>query len=825
MFKKLTVFLFIFVSLSFSQIFDHQPDERNRVYDVQNISIEVRLDLKAKKVEGKVTTLIKSITENLESFKVDAVGMNVKSVKGWIFSATDNQQEALDFEDMRYEYDGQEITIFPGKAIKNGFPYMYEIEYTVINPEKGMYFIGPSETFPDKPYQVWTQGEGEDNRYWFPCYDYPNDMAATEVIVTVDSIYETLSNGRLEKKRRNSDGTITWQWVQEKPHVSYLVMLAVGNWDKIEESWDGIPVISYVPPGKSEWGKRSYRHTVDIIEFFSEYIGYRYPWEKFSQVVVEDFIYGGMENTGAVVLFSGSVYDEFTEPDYDATGLVAHEIAHHWWGNVVTCRNWSEIWLNESFATYFQALYFEYLYGKDEFDYGIYRNGQGAIWTDSAVSRKPVYSNEGHSANTYGKGSVVLNMLRYLIGDDNFRNFINAYIVRNEHKPVSTGDLIDALHYVMDGQNKITQKMPASWKWFFDEWIYRAGQPEYKVKYEYNNNELIVEVHQIQRLDSSSVFRTPVPVTIITSTGKQDILLESSEKTSVHKFKLSSKPLSVIFNKGNKVLCKLYFSKPKSDWLYQLKNSPDAIDRITAITGLKDFLNDDEIINALFETARNDKFWGVRTEAVQTLGKSDKILNNERYIEYFEKENDSRVRRAYINFLGNIFENKRTLLKRPEIWESFLKNIIETEESYYTVADAITALSKLLPPERIYETIITYINRDSHTDIIRRSVIQALDRSNSPEVLKVLLKYGDMGSTARVRNTAISLLRKYLNNSEVERFLINKIKENTRSTQRIILDLIEESGNQIYKNVLNELISVSKDKHFRKKVEEVLKKL
>lgn len=829
MLKKFFSIYFLFLSFSFSQIFDHEPDERKRNYDVQSISIEVKIEVKQKTVDGRVTALIKSLTDGLTGFSVDAVGMNIKSVKGWVLSATDDPEQAIQFNDIKYEYDGEKILIYPDVPVKKGYPFMYEVEYSVTNPEKGMYFIGPSEIFPDKPYQVWTQGEGEDNRYWFPCYDYPNDMASTELIVTVDSLYETLSNGRLEKKRRNPDGTVTWQWVQEKPHVSYLVILAVGNWDKIEESFDRIPVISYVPPGKLEWGKRSYRHTVDILRFFSEYIGYQYPWDKFSQVAVEDFIFGGMENTGAVVLFSGSVYDEFTEPDYDATGLVAHEIAHQWWGNIVTCRNWSELWLNESFATYFQALYFEYLYGKDEFDYDIFRNGQAAMWTDSNVSRKPIYSNEGHASNTYGKGSVVLNMLRYFVGDDNFKKFLNNYIKRNEHKPVSTTDLIDALHFTLDGQNYIRDisSIPGDWRWFFEEWIYKAGQPEYKVTYKYDEETkyLILEVRQIQRLDSSSVFKTPVQVRIITSSSSTEMTVKSSDKPEIYKIKIDSKPLSVIFNPGNKVLCKLYFSKPKEDWLYQLSNSPAAIDRITAIMGLRDFINDDDVIAALFNLAARDKFWGVRYEAVQMLGNSDKIFNDNRYLDYLNMENDSRVKRAYVNSLGNIFENKRNLVKDERRFQNLMKSLIDNERSYYLRADAITAISKLLPQDKIFVTLKPYLEMDSHTEVIRRAVLGALTKSDSPEVKNVLLKYGERGSTARVRNTAISAMVKYIHDRDVINFLNRKIIENVRSTQNVILGLMEKSLNPEFRSVLNEMILNSKDRYFKRKLQKVLDKL
>ena len=221
------------------------------------------------------------------------MGMNIKSVKGWALAQTDNPELAEQFEDIKYEYDKKEITIHPNGSIAKGFLYKYQVEYSVTDPEKGLYFIQPTPEFPNKRYEVWSQGEGEDNRYWFPCYDYPNDKATTEVIVTVDRKYETLSNGELVDKNENPDGSVTWHWSMKKPHSSYLVMLAVGNYDIIEGQYLDIPSYSYVPAGEKDKAVKSFDFTPDVIKFFSEFTGYKYAWGRFSQIVVQDFIYGG----------------------------------------------------------------------------------------------------------------------------------------------------------------------------------------------------------------------------------------------------------------------------------------------------------------------------------------------------------------------------------------------------------------------------------------------------------------------------------------------------------------------------------------------------
>jgi aminopeptidase N len=790
------------------------------------MKIEVSLDLEKKTVDGKVTTSIRSIVDRLTSFKVDAVGMNIKSVKGWFHRATDDPKLAEDFADIKYSYDNKELTIDLGEfGIGKNFPYKYQVEYSTTDPERGLYFIQPTELFPDKPYQVWSQGEGEDNRYWFPCYDYPNDQQTTEMFVSVDSKYQTLSNGLLKSKTAGSDGTTTWHWVVDKPHVSYLVMVAAGSWDVIEDSWNGIPILSYVPPGKKDMGFKSFERTADMMRFFSEKIGFNYPWQRFLQVAVEDFIYGGMENTGAIVYYSGVVYDDKTPPDYTATNLVAHELAHQWWGDVVTCRNWNEIWLNESFATYFQCLYTEYAFGKDEFDYNIFRNGRDAINADSTTARKPIYVREGLTTNTYDKGSVVLNMLRKLIGDDKFWKAMNNYITENQFKSVSTRDLIAAVHKALD--TKTPQQMPPDMKWFFDEWIYKAGQPEFNVSYTYNETakELLLNVQQVQRLDSSSVFKSPVPVRIVTAYGTiYDQLIHTDTSSKAFTFKIDDVPNYVLFNKGNSILCKVHFTKPKQDWLNQWLNSEDAIDRITALIGMRDLASDPNVLAALESALTKDSFWGVRNEAASVLGRANFYTALEILMSAYTKEPDSRVRRTILASIASVKNNSTEQVNIGWLYRK-VKDLIGNEQSYYAIADGITAISNIIDKKDIYNAVVSYLPMESHVEIIRRNVMTALDSSNDKRSLGIFLEHSEKGSTARLRNAAISGLSDFLDNPEVIDYLNKKVMEKTRSTQQVILNLLEKAKDPSSKPFLMSLIGKSNDKRFIKRVQEVLDKI
>lgn len=824
--KRIYCFVILFLTLSLfnsnihSQMFGQEPSERRSNFDVQHILLNIKVDPENKILQGEMQAAIVPTVDNFTEFELDAVGMsNIKAVRYSAISTGIKNNSA--YNNVSFDYDKKKIKIKLDKSFNIGDTIIYGIFYNTAHPEKGLYFISPSAEFPNKRYEVWSQGEGEDNRYWFPCYDYPNDKATTEIYVETDNKYQTISNGVVKEKIVNNNQTI-WHWVNDKPHSSYLVMLAIGNWDTISTSWDGIPIISYVQPGKKLWGQFSYRQTADIVKFFSEYIGFKYPWHEFRQVAVQDYIYGGMENTGAVVLFDGSVYDENTEPDYSATGLVAHELAHQWWGDVVTCKNWNEIWLNESFATFFQCLYKEHELGKDEFDYNIFNNGISSIRADS-IKRLPIYTRNGLTTNTYSKGAVVLSMLRNLIGDEKFRKMMNIYINQNKFKPVVTKDLVNALYNAID--DPLLDKMPANMDWFFDEWIFKAGQPEIKADYLYDEttNELTINALQVQKMDSSSIFKTPFPIEIVTETGTQNLMMETSKELKSYKIKLNAKPLNVNFNKGNKVLCKLYFTKPINDWLWQLNNSADAIDRTTALNGLKDFLNVDSVIADILNTARNDKFWGVRYEAVKVLALSNSKLVTEKYLKYYSDEPDSRVRRAFLQNLNTMLNNNPEEKNNLDALQLFLTNAAKYEKSRYAASDAINAMGQILDKTEIYDAVIPFIDTDSHVDIIRRNVLSSLKDCKDPRAKDIFIKYAVFGSTARVRNIAINALENYLGHPNIINLLNKMLTENTRSTQFTILRLLEKAKSPASKTYLEKLYNISNDERFKERVDTVIK--
>ena len=469
--KVLVIFFLLFTNSLFSQYIP--ASERVRTYDVQHIKIDVSFDWDEKKVVGECETTIVPLSDGFTEFEVDAIAFDIQSVRD------------KNNEDLKYEYDGKSIKVMLNESHSITDTIVYSINYTC-KPQKGLYFIYPTELNPSLPYQIWTQGQGADNKHWIPIYDYPNDKATTEMFITTKRGIETLSNGYLKssKKIEGTDEKLD-HWVMDKSHSSYLIMVAVGDFDIIEDDYKGIPIQSYVDKDKREVGEFSFRNTGEMVRVFSERFGYEYPWSKYGQVVVADFVYGGMENTTATVLNRRAYYTPELEDDYSAEGLISHELAHMWWGDLTTCRNWNEIWLNESFATYGNGLWKLESKGKDEYDYEMLLNGDEAIRVDTSIARLPIWAGYGSlRENVYDKGAVIINTFKYILGDK-FYPSLATFLKDNEYGVVETKDLLDAINKTWNDNPNLDQP-PLDFKWMFDQWIWKAGYLELEVKYEYD---------------------------------------------------------------------------------------------------------------------------------------------------------------------------------------------------------------------------------------------------------------------------------------------------------------------------------------------------
>jgi aminopeptidase N len=336
-------------------------EARDRHYDVLHYRIVVSFDEPKRTVHGTVTTTLIPFQTAFDSLIFDAEEMTIHTVflrSGARLPFTQNLRTVSIVLDRPYTLRDT-ITV--------------SVEYSC-TPRKGLYFVQPDSGYPAKPRQIWTQGEDMDNHFWFPCYDFPNDKATSEVIATVSRDLTVLSNGKLISVREDAKaGTKTFHWREGKPHASYLIMLAIGNYAVLRDKAGTVPLEYYVYPDRVEDARVCFRETAAMIRFFNEKIGFVYPWEKYAQVLIHEFVVGGMENTSATSLAdNATVFDARARTDQSPTSLIAHELAHQWWGDVVTCKDWRHLWLNESFASYFDPLYHEATVGGDHFAFTMY---------------------------------------------------------------------------------------------------------------------------------------------------------------------------------------------------------------------------------------------------------------------------------------------------------------------------------------------------------------------------------------------------------------------------------------------------------------------
>ena len=470
---------------------------RDLVVDVRHIKLEISIDPAARRVAGTATHTVRGINDGVRAIEFDAAEMSIESV-------------SAGGKPVKFDYVDPVLRVDLGRALRAGATVDVAIRYAA-TPRRGLYFTAPDADYPDKPLQAWTQGQDEDSRHWYPCIDFPNHQQTSEVIVTVPESMISIGNGELKSVARNRRArTKTYHWYQATPHVTYLLSQIVGEFAEIEHRWQGIPVQYYGPPGREEDLQRTLARTPDMLDFFSDLTGAKYPYARYAQTFVADFIFGGMENVTATTLTDTSLLDKRASVDADVDGLLAHELAHQWFGDLLTCRDWSHGWLNEGFATYFEALYTQHHKGIDEFRYELHQKTQIYLGEDAARYRRPIVNNVYHEPidlfdrHLYEKGSLVLHMVRTVLGDELWRKAIRLYVDRHRSTNVTTPDFQRAIE-TATGRNI---------DWLFDEYVYRGGHPAFKLGFEWDDKakQAKLSVAQTQDEKDASVFRLPVAV-------------------------------------------------------------------------------------------------------------------------------------------------------------------------------------------------------------------------------------------------------------------------------------------------------------------------
>ncbi len=752
--KSLNLFILFFLFVfSSNNVFSF---ERN--YDTKHIKLKLSFDLEEKSLSGEAQLTFTPLVDNLTTMKLHAKDMEIRSVLL-------GENTPISFSS-----DSEIIQITLPRAYSTSEKFSLTISYHT-KPNLGVFFNQPTDEYPNRPVQIYSHSEPIDARCWFPCYDAPDDKVTSELIASVPAKFFLLSNGRLMSVKSNQmDQTKTYHWIQDKPHSTYLISLAAGEYVEIEENHNNLPLYYYVYPKHKVIAKNSFGNTPKMIDIFERLFGYAYPWNKYAQIIVHDYQAAGMEHTGATTLYNRTIHDDRAHLDWNSDDLVAHELAHQWFGNLVTCHDWSHLWLNEGFATYSEILFTEQFYGRDEAEYAVYRDQNFYLQMRDSKFAQPVYyesfrhPEDMFNVIEYQKAGQVLHMLRYVVGDSVYFNSLKTYLNRFAFETATTQDFI-AIVEEMYGKKL---------DWFFDQWIFKGGHPRFTVKSQWDAQkkqlQLVVEQTQQDSLGLVPlVFQMPVEIEFGDSAEfiQKSILLDARRDTIL--FKTERKPALIRFDRDNHILKELKFYKTQQDWIYQLKHDKHVAARLTAIEQLREATFDTlETVLAMERCLRSDPFWAVRREAAFMFvnfrrPESKEVLANACH------DPDSRVRSAAVMGLGTFYDKK---------YNSLLRAIADSASSYKVISNALYALTHVFD-DQSFEFFARFVDMDSHNDVVRSAAFHALQRLKDERAVPIAIRFASDSSLKTYRrSSALTMLKECgIGNLQAQSLLIELLKE------------------------------------------------
>ena len=708
----------------------------NRTYHVIHYAIKVNLHTATKSVDGTTSITLTPLLSDVQSVEFNAADMKIKRV-------TIGRSHLATFESTPYT-----LRVNLGRSYSPRDTLTVSIDYSC-TPKEGLTFNLPDAGYPSKRAQIWSQGEDTTNHFWFPCYDHPNDKATSEVIGTVDNPYTLLSNGRLVSVHENKTSkTKTFHWVQDKPHSTYLIMIAAGNFAILHDHVGSLPLEYYVYPDDTTNAWMTFKYTPSMIRFFDKATGYNYAWDKYAQIILQDH-FGGMENTSATTLAdTWAVPDPRIRSDITPTSLIAHELAHQWFGDLVTCKDWRHLWLNESFASYYDPLWHEQELGRDEFDYMMYLDQLPGIVVDTTQGRKPIVSVNSYGTNIYPRGASVLHMLRFVLGDDAYHRSISHYLHKFQFQPVETNDF----------KNAIEEETGQNLQWFFDEWIYKAGHPIFDLSSRWDKGQKMVylSVKQVQTMDSlTGVFKMPVDIEVVTGTGSQTHRVGIVSADTTYAFPCADQPSFVIFDKGNWLLKEMHWDKPVGEWLAQASSAKNPIDRIYAVIAMSHLTPTPEIAEAVADRIEHDHFWGVRKEAVQRAAVIARASEEVQPVLKHAllaalQDGRSAVRVSAAASLG--------AFKGADVVAGLDRALNDT--SYYAIANAIRSIAHVDSAHAL-PVVSRYLDYPSAQNIVSNAALSSLARLDSTQAVTAALRRVPYGQDNSMRFSSLGIIRRY----------------------------------------------------------------
>lgn len=695
--RKRIAFLYLAITLSaigMSQAQQLSEDQQYRatptkVNNLVHTKLDVRFDYKNQFLSGKEWVTLQPHFYPTDSLRLDAKGMDIKQI------ALVNGQQLVP---LKYTYDDNYLLIKLDRNYLSSEKYTIYLDYTAkpnllkvqgsaaINDAKGLYFINPDERTPNKPRQIWTQGETEASSAWFPTIDRPNQKTTAEISMTVLDNYVSLSNGALVNQHKNNDGTRTDTWKMDLPHAPYLFMMAVGDFQIYRDKYNNIPVDYYLEPKYAPYAKDIFGKTPAMMDFYGKTLGVPYPWNKYAQIVCRDYVSGAMENTTATLHGEHVQKTKRELLDENEEGTIAHELFHQWFGDLVTAESWSNLTMNESFATFGEVIWHEHDGGKEKGDKSRFEKLQSYLKSTQngnspALARYYYHDKEDMFDNiSYAKGSLILYALKEQMGDTAFYQSLKKYLTENSFK---TGEP-QQLRLAME---EVTGK---DWAPYFNQWYYKGGHPILNVAHKNENNTLVLNIDQVQ--DSSvQTFQLPLTIDVYTKEGKIRKTIQLNKRATKLTIPLAS-PLEFIDIDPEKTLVgEIRIDKSDADYLYQYKHAPSFTNRVTAL--LFAMKNPKTTVGReLLTQALADKDADLIAMAIQGTDPTDPEVRKSTgniIASLAEKSTVSVVRASAIRKLGQIKDKK---------YKNLLFNGIK-DQSYMVIASSLMAIKDAYPDQ------------------------------------------------------------------------------------------------------------------------------
>ena len=588
--------------------------------DVLDTKLDVRFDYKKQHLLGTAILTLRSHFYPQSELVLDAKGFDIQKIE----LVGDKKNKNLN-----YNYNRRKLVIALDHPYPRNTPYQVRIVYVAkpnelpqggsaaITSDKGLYFINPLGTEKNKPRQIWTQGETEANSAWFPTIDKPNQRMTQEISMTVEKQFKTLSNGSLVSSHANADGTRTDTWKLSQPHAPYLASMVVGDFAVVSDSWRGKPVDYYVEPKFAGTARAVFGHTPEMLDFYSKKLGVEYPWEKYAQVAVRDYVSGAMENTTATIHGASiqATRRDLADAIYQGSeSIIAHELFHHWFGDYVTTESWANLPLNESFADYSEFLWAEHKYGANEA--GLVQETKINNYLEEAqAKREPLiryrYTNreDMFDRHSYDKGGRVLHMLRSYVGDEAFFASLNYYLIKNKQSAVEISKLRTAFEETT-GEDLM---------WFFNQWFMQRGHPELHITHTYANGQVALRVQQVQDTLFQPIFRLPVAVAVWTNGNlptEHRITVTKADQTFL--LPATQRPTLVKFDNESQLLAQFDEERSQDELIFQFYHAKGYQQKAEVLELLQNKTTE-LAVSGLMRNALNDKFWNLRRLALDHL--------------------------------------------------------------------------------------------------------------------------------------------------------------------------------------------------------------